>query len=409
MTKRIRDADGVQEGGALVKKQKPTATRKKECKECGKWVVHLNQHMKDCHNVDAQLHKCPHCAYVGKRVNHLKNHLANRHDIGVQWKTCSQCDYKCKESGRLQKHLAACHDVGVKWRWCPTCDYKCKRDYHLRQHLANKHDVNVRWFPCTHCDFKCKESGALKNHLASIHGVGVRWFQCSFCEHRAKRECHLRDHIGAMHDVGELECPFCLNQVAKLVPYKDTNHHTSQVCRKCFKKASGHKSRAEDTMVALLRQHFSPYFQTANKALKGELCGTLTRPDVYLTFPEAKLHLFVECDEHQHQWSDYTPSCERGRMHQQCDEFAAGHKVFIRWNPDGFHYDSAVHRLPKPKCRKDRLAALVGYVKRLVARLQDSSQTATNMGVPEVHYMYYSANNPMVVPQNSKEFVKVFV
>lgn len=468
MTKRKPECETADDQ-SCVKKQRTTA-KKKECPECGKLVTKLKQHLADkhdigvqwfqcsqcpykakqqvhltthlslCHNEAVKWFQCPHCPFKAKQQTNLKTHLAFRHNEGVRWFLCTYCPYRAKKQYHLTRHLAFRHNEGVRWFQCPYCPHKAKQQYHLAIHLAARHNEGVRWFQCPHCPHKAKQQANLTSHLAARHNIGVKWFQCPNCPHKTKLQfsltrhiaaCHnigvklfqcpycphhaklqhnLTRHIAAMHDQGDLECPFCLNHVALLVPYKDANRHTSHVCRKCFKKASGFKTRAEEMLVKALRQHFGVYYlHLTNQVLSGDLCDTRTRPDAYLRFPEVDLHLFVECDEHQHRHGDYKPICERARMHEQCGEFREGHKVFIRWNPDGFQYDPKVHKLPKPKCRKDRLEVLVGYINRLVARLKVDAAQKENMGVPEVHYLYYSATNPLVVPKASEEFARVFV
>lgn len=44
-----------------------------------------------------------------------------------------------------------------------------------------------------------------------------------------------------------------------------------------------------------------------------------------------------------------------------------------------------------------------------MARLKVDATRKENIGIPEVHYLYYSANNPLVVSKGSDEFVRVFV
>lgn len=433
---------------------------KQECSYCRRVFTHLSRHVKNVHGIGTVFHpchvcgrefkdktclkshvlnvhgsgtkrlfKCTMCELSFKRKPHLKSHMQYVHDVEVQFFPCSQCEKKFKTMGAVRKHVSYVHDN--KELSCPLCSkvYKhqsyldahvkqvhlnefelikckyCDKDFKrkstMKYHVKQFHSENPEMFPCPKCQRLFNDKGNLKQHMAFMHGIGTKFFPCKLCEFECKRKTNLEAHVQRMHDIGDFECSFCFSEVSKLTPYKDVNGQTSDICQRCFQKVSGRKSRAEEAMLNALKLKFGPFLLVSNKVLKGEKCITRSRPDAYFHFPN--LHLFVECDEHQHRREGYTSDCEKGRMCEQCDEFEQGHKVFIRWNPDRFRFDPTLHKLPKPKNRQDRIDALLNYISNLLQNFDYDKPC-----IPEVHYIFYDKDNPMIVPSDSEEFRVVF-
>lgn len=380
---------------------KPKFTCPKCGKEC-KQKAHLKTHLASVHNVGTSCFKCGECGKEFKQKSNLKTHTSMVHRTAPV-ERCLQCGKTFIGKRRLKNHVKNIHDTNPE-HVCEKCGKKCKRKWDLKMHLMAAHDVDVVFQECSFCETRFKTKGALKKHEANIHGINTLCFVCPECDQGFKQKSHLKKHLTHCHDIGEFECRFCCHRVAKLTPFKDVNSQISHICRKCFRKMTGHQSRAEEEMVQILKKEFGPYFLFANRVLKGEKCQTRRRPDAYLTFPHLELHLFVECDERQHQRQNYTFMCEKGRMHELCDEVPEGHKIFVRWNPDRFRFDSSNHKLPRPRKRQDRLKSLIDYIRKIIATFD-----VEKAGIPEVHYLFYDFNNPLIVPANSEEFTSVFV
>lgn len=370
------------------------ACPQKDCEYEGKTKKALHDHLWNCHNIsngNRHTWKCKQheCDFVAKTEHQLGNHEWQVHNINrngkFNWHTCPKdgCPYKAKFPHDVFKHLWAIHDIKCKtskWHFCgqPECGFKTKKKCHLISHLWTIHDVNIdgkrKWYTCPHpgCSFQSKTN--ISRHLA----------------HR--------------HDIGNKMCPFCCDQVGTLVLFVDKNHMKSLVCRKCFKKATGRNSRAEEVMVHSIKNNpkLAPFLVLSDQILKGNLCQTRRRPDVYLNAPN--LHVFIECDEFQHLKSNYTLECEKNRLHELCDEVPDGHKLFVRWNPDSFHYNPDYHLLGKPKNRQRRLELALRYIEDIINNFDFTKPT-----FPEVHYLFYDIDNPLVIPPTSEEFVSIFV
>ena len=140
-------------------------------------------------------------------------------------------------------------------------------------------------------------------------------------------------------------------------------------------------------MVEALRadDRIGPYIVLEDKILQHDACGTRCRPDLLLSCPW-KLHILVECDEHEH--SSYIAACEANRMDELIDELLMGRVIFIRWNPDSYQLPAGVLRRP---LREERLQALCDLIVTLAQRACAPCDPPI-----EVHYMYYSADNPVI-------------
>lgn len=429
-----------------------------QCKKTFKGIGNLNDHLWRVHAIqrgNKQLHLCSECEYAGKRERDLKLHRWRVHNIsfkGAKVYECPDCSYSSKEQSHIRKHTLLVHNASniTKWFNCDQCLFKTPRSEHLRRHVWAVHQISLgtthRFHECSHdgctyqgktshhlnqhkwhvhdddcgkytlyecsqkdCGFQGKTQRSLQLHLWAVHDVNTngkfKWFYCDMCDFTSKIKCRVKAHTISCHDVGVLPCPFCCSNVAKLIPYKDKNNCTSDICRKCFQKVTGRTSRAEELLVKAITKHpkLGPFIVLQNKKLKGHLCQSSRRPDIYLNAPN--LHVFVECDEHQHLRGNYTYECEKGRMHELCDEVQSGNVLFIRWNPDEFRYNAVTHTLPKPKKKIERIQSLLKYLSDLII----AHSTTTTPRTPQVHYLYYSVNNPLVIPAKSDEFIRVFV
>lgn len=359
---------------------------------------HLKRHLWEVHNLgDLKTFKCDEtgCEYLCKSNYNLKRHLRDKHNLG-NFKNfkCNEvgCGYVCKTNGTLTVHRTHTHNLGdIKTFNCTKtgCDYTSKSNGNLKRHMMYNHNTgDLQTFSCDTdgCDFTTIRNGDLKKHMMYKHNIGsFETFNCVVdrCNYTSKIRRNLKRHLECMHDLGDKVCELLGCNVFKLHAYTDINAGKLKVCKKCFKKATGYSSTSEEQMVKYIEKdiRIAPYVISKDMILKGALCNTKRRPDMYIS-SSLDLHLLIECDENQHR--SYNPSCEMGRMDELIDELPVGRKVFIRWNPDSYK----VNGISGKKSRKERLKELTDLI--LYVTRKTDWQDHENV---VVYYMYYSDNN----------------
>ncbi len=279
------------------------------------------------------------------------------------------------------------------------CNYVAKTHENLTSHLWQVHTIGeCKYFRCDQddCDYVSKTKGSLKTHLWQVHTVGNgTLFRCyqDDCDYVCKINSTLRVHLENVHDVGTLVCDYCVGNCFKRILHHDINVGKQYICRKCYKKVTGYESRAEEQMVQAIKSNMdlSPYIILKDRIVAHDSCNTKRRPDLLLSSGE--LHMIVECDENQHRHSNYTPTCEWGRMDEMLDEFKEGKVVFVRWNPDRY----TVSKGEKRKSREERLKMLVNMLVYL-AQNPPSDHIA-------IYYMFYDRDNPIVADRWKTQFI----
>ena len=340
--------------------------KKYECEHCGKEFKrkdHLKRHRAEVHDIGVVWHKCELCDKEFKIKDHLKRHKASVHDIGVVWHNCEHCNYKAKRYEHIKTHKAAVHDIGVVWHKCELCDKEFKRSSTLKKHKAGVHKIDVVWYDCEHCDKIFKSDSNLKRHKAMIHGIGVvwhkcelcdkefktkanlathmayvhdidvKWYDCEQCDKRFKEFSKLKRHMAEVHDIGPYTCDICMGACGSVSEF-DTPHGSFQICRTCYKKETGCRTRKELRMRNYLLEnedlkHLLPWLQRLDSVIGGNAC-TRYRPDAL--YVGTDLWIQVECDEYQHSGHNY--SCEQRRISEIFEETDGKPLIVIRWNPD---------------------------------------------------------------------------
>lgn len=74
---------------------------------------------------------------------------------------------------------------------------------------------------------------------------------------------------------------------------------------------------------------------STDRVIDGGACGR-ERPDRVYERAAGDLVIVLECDEHQHRGSEYTPECERARMGNVGQSFGGVPVLFVRFNPDPY-------------------------------------------------------------------------
>ncbi len=230
-----------------------------------------------------------------------------------------------------------------------------------------------------------------------MHGVGNgKVFKCSqnTCAYESKIRSNMQRHLEAIHDVGTLVCDYCIGNCFKRILHHDINAGKQYICRKCYKKATGYECRAEEQMVETIKSNplLGPYIVSKDKIVAHDSCDTRRRPDLLIS--SGDLHMIVECDENQHRYSNYTPTCEWGRIDEILDEFKEGKVVFVRWNPDNYTVPKDIKR----KTRKERLEMLVNT---LIYLAQNPPSDLIS-----IYYLFYNEDNPIIANRWKKYFIQ---
>ena len=104
------------------------------------------------------------------------------------------------------------------------------------------------------------------------------------------------------------------------------------------------------------------------------------RPDkLYLS---QKLALWIECDEHQHNYNNGSYLCEEKRISDCFDEFQNVKLVVVRWNPHAYKTNT------QRKNRQQRLRELHNLCEQIIKKPPKE--------LIKVYYMYYDKDNPLI-------------
>lgn len=330
------------------------------------------------------------CDSKFKTAAELKSHLARVHNQGEKNINCDveNCDYVCLTKSDLRSHKLHIHKIGVKQVLkCDVegCDKEFLKPQTLKQHRADAHNIDVVWRHCEHkdCDFKAKQLNNLKRHMASVHQINARTFVCDVegCDTAVGEKWKLKTHKEEHHNMGKYQCGFCLQNRNTTNKYKDAQGKHN-ICNVCYKAATGQSTRIETEMSEYLDKHVGEdYLLGSDKSLKAMGGCQLYRPDKLYTSPD--LVIVVECDEHQHKYSNGDYRCDEKRISDIFDEFDGKTMVVIRWNPHAYKPIKG-----KKLGKKERLERLVKLYHELCHTKHDDPI--------HIYYMWYDANNPRI-------------
>ena len=282
------------------------------------------------------------------------------------------------------------------------CNFETKKKSNLKRHLWEVHSVghgDIHSCDQMDCNYETKSKGDLKRHLWEVHSLGhgdIHSCDQKDCNYETKSKGHLKRHLSSTHDIGDVQCDCCVKNVYSVTKYTDPKtKKESMICRKCYRKATGFKTRSEKEMVEYLQStpEISPYMVQNDKILKGDACNTLRRPDCLIASTK-KLNIILECDEKQH--SHYLKECEDGRIDEILDELPEGRTIIIRWNPDNYKPPTGVEK----KKRKQRHEMLKDLILNIVSR-EDFKDEETIL----VFYMFYSENHPNITTRWKTEII----
>lgn len=370
------------------------------CTECNlqfKQKANLEKHVREKHasEEESRIFKCTveNCKEAYKRKQHLESHLKAAHKdiINVEYFPCPECDLQCIDKTNLKRHVDEVHKNKKRFA-CDECDHIAKREGQLKIHKSNIHDVNVTWYECDMCPpdavFKTKENGTLIKHRAYIHNINAQKHCCELCCYESKQLGNLKSHLGKVHDIGEKQCQYCLGNRYSLEKMYDAVLKTDvNICRQCHTKSTGYKTRIEKQVVQVLEKEIEFPMTKANQQVNGDACLKY-RPDIMYSTPG--VIVYVEIDEHEHQYGNGGYECDEKRMSELFDETSGQQVIWVRYNPHSYKVPSGYTIIKDEPKRRQVL------VKTLREIFKTSDAILKELGPLSVHYICYSHDNPLI-------------
>ena len=175
------------EKGTLRPKKK-TKEMRKQCKDCGKFVLRLKAHFRDVHLGI----KVP-CDVCGKQIieSHLWKHMRIHKTTEIK---CDECNYVTINNERLQLHIKNMHKP--KEFACDICGSQYGTKICLRNHMNTVH--NSKSIKCLHCDFQTTNSKSMNRHVIDRHKKPAN-FVCAFCNFEFADRESLSSHLLDVH------------------------------------------------------------------------------------------------------------------------------------------------------------------------------------------------------------------
>jgi KRAB domain-containing zinc finger protein len=171
------------------------------------WIRHTQIRCRGEKTEDVCWFECSMCSYRTRTAVNLKSHKLRRHKTQKLKSSnprheCNKCAYKTEHKSNLQSHMIRHHLAleEIQWHKCEKCDYQGKTRACLCKHYRTHHDCN-KWIKCAECEFTAKTKDHLRQHVLSKHTPDheVEWFKCDHCEYKVKRNFFLMKHLTKRH------------------------------------------------------------------------------------------------------------------------------------------------------------------------------------------------------------------
>ena len=280
----------------------------------------------------------------------------------------------------------------------------CNKSYNtlqsLNHHLALSHKIysKEKIYKCEYCnDNKLWNKYDLKKHIEYIHKSNCKIYECELCElnnrYTTKILGNLRRHKQYAHDIGDNNCELCYMNTNSSITH-EIEKNTYEICRTCFSKLTGKSSRIEKIWSDYIDEKFgNNYLLSSDKTLKNVGGCINLRPDKL--YNSIDFVLLLECDEHQHKYSNGSYSCDEKRIteiyHQ--DGIFGKNFIIIRWNPDKYKPPSNYNI----KNQKNRLELIVELMEKIV--------NINHTEKIHIYYMFYDPDNKIIAKNISHTLI----
>lgn len=322
---------------------------------------------------------CDHRSTTMQNLNiHKKFHLHIKH-FACEY---DNCNMKFVTKDELIRHKRS-HTNDDRPYPCTHegCDKKFKQLGTLKNHMK----IHTYTFPyiCDHegCDSKFKQSSELKRHKL-IHDE-EKPIKCEFdgCDRTFRRthhyECHILTHTGVKaHKCG---FPFCGFSAA--MPRTLKNHvnawHSEDGVRNHKRQEKWIEDVLKKANINFKREHIIDWVCVSDIT---NIDNTHRACVDFIIILKGGI-VFLEVDEHQHRFGQYSVYCDMARMAKIVESLTLEANtlpiMFIRINSDTFRVDKKVKKVIK----KERAAKLVDFINNIKF---DSESPYL-----QIQYMYY--------------------
>lgn len=302
--------------------------------------------------------------------------------------TVAGCDSAFFSLGNLKAHENTHNRDKMYGCEYEGCDAKFTNRDAMKNHMRSHNDMKP--FACNvdGCGVACRTLGALNQHK-KVHR-GLKPWTCEFdgCGKSFLAKENLKVHIRIHSGDRPYACTFDGCGAKFTQPHTLKNH-----ARLHSPEGQARQKKEELKVDRYLKSTFGDNFFVREHFVDYKcVTGTtgFARIDFlvpYIGTGATKGHLFLEVDEHQHEW--YPQSCETARMANVTSSLWVGGNtapiVWLRYNPHGFSVDGVTRRTSSKK----RLDTLGKYIKSL-----------SFDGAPDVRvvYMFYdtAAGRPVI-------------
>jgi len=359
-----------------------------KCKYKSAYSANVRKH-KLTHNPDKNF-KCGLCAFSSHEKGNLKKHVKAIHSNDTKNK-CEFCEFSTHDIGNLQKHINAVHTRTITYV-CDqgTCNATFFRSDTLKNHKARIHNIASVVWKCSKCDYASLDRSTFRRHeeIHNERNSNMQTCPIKYCSYSSPYNFNMKQHLCVIHDIGPYQCELCTGKCAKLTQWKDPSTQKEYgVCRKCYHKVTGHKTKVEKQIVDWLHEHFKHPMVVQDKRVMGDACLKY-RPDIMYSCGETKLVIFIEIDEHQHKYGNGSYECDEKRMSDLYDETPGSLVVFIRFNPHTYKLPQGLAML----FAEDRRKLLLSTINHII----ENQKVLADTSMLHAIYICYDVDNPFI-------------